>query len=196
MDVMINENAVPVPQTVSTWGDLLDWLETDYLKAGQCITRFAVDGEEAVDYRHPNHFKETLNGFGRIDVESAKFDNVIGQALDEFENELDSALETNSSVIRLLEARDEQQGYTELAKLLSAIQVFFAFSCEELDWIDPHGVEIPRKQIPIMLERALSQVVSAQESRSWLLLCDILQYEVTPILESWKAIVHATRAVK
>ena len=55
---------------------------------------------------------------------------------------------------------------------------------------------IPRAQIPVMLERSLGQVISAQESNSWLLLCDILQYEVTPILESWKAIAQATRSAK
>jgi hypothetical protein len=196
MDVMVNENAVSIPKEVSTWGDLFDWLETDYFKAGQCIIRVAVDGEEALDYRSADIFEQPLDSLGRIDVESSEFDKVVVQALEEFDQELDVALETNANVIRLLEARNEQQGYTALGKLLNSIRVFFAISSEDLGWADPKGIEIPRGQIPTMIERALSQIIAAQESRSWLLLCDILQYEVTPILESWKAIVRATRETK
>ena len=38
MDVKINDSQINVTVEISTWGDLLDWIETDYLKAGQCIT--------------------------------------------------------------------------------------------------------------------------------------------------------------
>ena len=55
------------------------------------------------------------------------------------------------------------------------------------------GRSCERRNTPIRdpraLERALRQVISAQESRSWLFLCDIIQYEIIPILESWKGTV-------
>jgi len=110
------------------------------------------------------------------------------------DRELDGALETNAAVIRLFKARNDQQGSDELWKLLDAIWLLYAMTSEDVAGPDPYGIEIPRKQIPAMLERALGQIISAQESQSWLVLCDILEYEITPILESWKVIVTATRA--
>src|SRR2546429_5914342 len=50
MDVTINENEIIVPAEIATWGDLLDWIETDCLKAGQCITHVYLDGNEACNY--------------------------------------------------------------------------------------------------------------------------------------------------
>ena len=46
MDVTINESSINVPAELGTWGELLDWIEKDYLKAGQCITRVFLAGNE------------------------------------------------------------------------------------------------------------------------------------------------------
>ena len=51
MDVKINDSQITVPVEMSTWGDLLDWIETDYLKAGQCITHVYLGGNESLNYR-------------------------------------------------------------------------------------------------------------------------------------------------
>ena len=45
----------------------------------------------------------------------------------------------------------------------------------------------PACPVPETFERTLSMMISAQESRSWLLLADILRYEVTPMLKNWKS---------
>jgi hypothetical protein len=196
MQVTINESPVKVPQQVQTWGDLLDWLETDYLNVGHCITRVAVDGQEEVDYRNPNACEQNLEKLGPIQVQSSAFDLVLQESLVDLERELDVAIESATRVISLLEERDEAQAYHALAQLLDAVRIFFTITCEDLGWVDPKDIEIPRPAIPSMLERALSQVIAAQESRSWLLLCDIIQYEIVPILESWKTIVISTRAAR
>ena len=44
-----------------------------------------------------------------------------------------------------------------------------------------------------MLERALSQLVAAQENHYWVSICDVLEYEITPILESWQKLAVKTR---
>ena len=47
MDVIINENQIDIPVEISTWGDLLDWVETEHLQAGQCITHVYLGGKTA-----------------------------------------------------------------------------------------------------------------------------------------------------
>jgi hypothetical protein len=196
MNVTINENEISIPEKVSTWGQLIDWLETDYLTVGHCITRVAVDGEEDVNYRSPAASEKVLAGVGRIQVESSEFDLVVRESLNELEHEINVAIEASNRVVSLMEARDEVAAYTALAQLLDTIRIFFAITSEDLGWVDPPNAEILRPEIPAVLERALGQLISAQESRSWLLLCDIIQYEFLPIRESWKAIIHTTRVAR
>jgi len=194
MNVTINENAVSIPDGVATWGQLIDWLETDYLKVGQCITKVAVDGQERINYRSPSACQTTLSNVGQILVESSEFDTVLRETLAELEREICAAIEASGQFVTLLEARDEVQAYGALAKLLDAVGIIFAITCEDVGWVDPPNIEIPRPAIPSMLERALSQLITAQESRSWLMVCDILQYEIIPILDSWKSIIRSTRS--
>jgi hypothetical protein len=53
MDVRIDETKIDPPSDVTTWGDLLDWVETKQLKPGKCITRVMFQGEEEIQYRLP-----------------------------------------------------------------------------------------------------------------------------------------------
>jgi hypothetical protein len=44
------------------------------------------------------------------------------------------------------------------------------------------------------LERAIRQLIAAQENRYWVSICDVLKYEIVPILESWRESVERTLA--
>lgn len=193
MDVTINETAVNIPTEIATWGDLLDWIETDYLKAGQCITHVFMGGNEAYNYRDRLVCGRELGVVGNIDVESGNFDKVVNESLAEVGVELQKAVDTVGEIVRLLENRDEQAAYTQLTQLLDAVRIFFAIFSEELGWVDTADAEISRKALSAVLQRALSQLIAAQESRNWVSVCDVLEYEITPILESWQTLIKRTR---
>ena len=95
MDVTINENAVPVPTELDTWGDLLDWLEKDHLKAGQCITRVLIDGHEEINYRLPPICEQSLDAVNDIFVESGDFDRIVRESLVELDQEIQTLLQVH-----------------------------------------------------------------------------------------------------
>ncbi len=43
------------------------------------------------------------------------------------------------------------------------------------------------------LEQALGELISAQENGFWISVCDVLEYEITPVLDGWKSLVKRTR---
>lgn len=193
MDVTINETEVNVPTELATWGDLLDWIETDYLTAGQCITHVFMGGDEAYNYRDRLFCGRELNNVGDIAVRSGNFDKVVTESLAELDVELHKTAEVLEEVVRLLENRDEQQAYAQLTQLLDSIRIFFAIFSEELGWVDPSDAQISRTAVSAVLERAVSQLIAAQESRNWVSVCDVLEYEISPILESWQTLLKGTR---
>lgn len=193
MDVTINETDLKVPAEIATWGDLLDWIETDYLTAGQCITHVFMGGNEAYNYREQRVCGRQLNSVGNISVRSGDFDNVVNESLAELELELKNAADRVGEILRLLENRNEQEAYNHLVQLLDSIRMFFAIFSEELGWAEAGNAEISRKEFSAVLERALSQLIAAQENHYWVSICDVLEYEITPILESWQKLVVRTR---
>ena len=194
MDVTINENQIPIPAEVATWGDLLDWLETGYLKAGQCITHVYLGDTEALNYRDRMICSQDIDAVGNIAVHSGDFDNVVRESLAELETELKNANASVAEIIRLLENRKEDEAYNRLVQLLDSIRIFFTVFSEDLGWSEPPDAEISRSEFSTVLERALTQLIAAQENRYWVSVCDVLEYEITPILESWQKLVERTRA--
>lgn len=194
MDVIINENQINVPVEVATWGDLLDWLETDYLKAGQCITHVYLGENEALNYRDTLVCDQDVDAIGRISVQSGDFDQVVRESLAELDAEIRNALVSVEEIIRLLENRKEEEAYNRLGQLLDSVRIFFTVFSEDLGWAEAQDAEISRPEISAALERALNQLIPAQENRFWVSICDVLEYEIRPILESWQKVVEKTRA--
>ncbi len=192
MDVNINQNRIDIPTGVTTWGDLLDWLETDYLAAGQCITRVYLGETESLNYREPDQCKQNIEAIGKIEVESGNFDTVVRESMAELTDELNRCLAATSEIVSLLENKQTQQAYTELGNLLESVRVFVAIFSEDLGWAEESDTEPSREKYCFALEQALTQLISAQENGYWVSVCDVLEYELTPILESWLKLVERT----
>src|SRR5207249_11533295 len=193
MDVTINDKKINIPAEIDTWGDLLDWIETNHLQAGQCITHVYLGGNETYNYRDRLVCEQELTAIGNIAVQSGDFDKVVHESLAELDRELSNALVISEEIIRMLANRKEEEAYTLLAQLLESIRMFFTIFSEDLGWMQPADAEISRKEFSAALVRALSQLMSAQEKRYWGSICDVVEYEITPILESWQKMVAGTR---
>jgi len=193
MDVKINDSQINVPVEISTWGDLLDWIETGYLKPGQCITHVYLGGNEALDYRDTLVCGKEITDVGQVAIRSGDFDRVVRDSMAELDQELQTSLESADEIIRLLENRKEEEAYNLLAQLLDSIRIFFTIFSEDLGWAEEANAYISRKEISAVLERGLTQLIAAQENRYWVSICDVLEYEIVPILQSWQNLVERTR---
>jgi hypothetical protein len=193
MDVIINDKEIDVPMDLATWGELLDWIETSHLKAGQCITHVHLDGDETYNYRDRLLCNRELDEIGQVAVRTGDFDTVVNESMEELDRELGNALVAARDIVQRLEKREEDQAYIKLVQLLESIRIFFTIFSEDLGWVESDNAEVSRKDFSPVLERALSQLVGAQENRNWVSVCDVLEYEITPILESWHGMVARTR---
>ncbi len=192
MHIRINEDAVDVPGQLATWGELLDWLETDYLKSGQCITKVSFGDQEAMQYRETSLCGQELGHLEQIDIESGDFDSVVRESLEELGGELNRVIEAGSEIIRLFESREQDQAYRALAEYLESLAVLFSIFSEDLGWVHGEGGD-SRPALIATLEQALAQLISAQENGFWISVCDVLEYEIAPVLDGWKSLVQRTR---
>ena len=68
MELIVNDTRMTPPSELVTWGDVLDWVETQNLKAGQCITRVEFEGQEEIHYRRSTVCGQDLQGIGARQV--------------------------------------------------------------------------------------------------------------------------------
>ena len=192
MDVTINQKPIDVPADLATWGEVLDWLETDHLKAGQCITHVFLGDQEAINYRNQAVCGKELDSVGQVRVEVGDFDTVVRESLTELGQELQAAMDSTQEIIRLLEHRQPEEAYEQLAQLLDSVRIFFTVFSEDLGWAEQEA-QSSREEISASLESALTQLISAQENGFWVSICDVLEYELMPVLEAWQKLVEGTR---
>ena len=186
MDVTIDETKINLPSDIATWGDLLDWVETKQLKPGKCITRVMIHGEEELQYRQPSLCNRGIQDVGQVQIEVGEFDAVVKETLSELQGEIALALENTHDIIKQFENRADERAHTQLAHLLDSIRIFFSVFSEDLGWVNaPDNTA--------NLESAIRQLIVAQENRFWVSICDVLEYEIIPILESWRDTVESTR---
>jgi hypothetical protein len=187
MDVTIDELVIVPPSELETWGEILEWVETKKLKPGNCITRVTIQGQEEIEYRQPSLCGRVLQEVGPVNIESGEFSTVVQETFAELQSEIELALKNTRDIITLFENRSEERAHAQLGQLLESIRLFFQVFSEDLGWVNaPDNTKV--------LDFAIRQLIAAQENRFWVAICDVLEYEITPILESWRTAVVSTRA--
>ena len=102
--------------------------------------------------------------------------------------ELKASIKSAAEIIRLLENRKEEEAYNRLAQLLDSIRwIRSEFSSRSFlrTSAEPANAEMSREEIAAVFERALTQLVHAQELHYWVSICEVIEYEIVPILELW-----------
>ena len=120
----------------------------------------------------------------------------ITEAFADLENETAATIDCAKQIGDMLEAVQQQDAYRLLPDLLDRIRLLYDVTSQDLGWVEPADATIRRAQMPDVLERALSLLISAQESHSWLLLADVIKYEVQPILVAWQTLIRTTRELR
>jgi hypothetical protein len=90
------------------------------------------------------------------------------------------------------QSRETSSDRAQPSQILDSVRIFYALFSEDLGWAD--SSESERIQQTAGLENAIKQLITAQESRFWVSVCDVLEYELTPVLEAWLSTVEKTRA--
>ncbi len=192
MNIRIDHDAVGLPSGLRTWGDVLDWLETDYLAQGRCITKVSFGSTEAADYREDAVCGRDLQALDEIDIESGDFDMVVQESLAELSSEIDRLADAGRSVVGLFEQRKNGDAHAALSRYLTSLGTLFGVLATDLGWAHDESGDV-RPALTRTLEEALGQLIAAQENGFWISVCDVIEYEIPPVLDGWKALVERTR---
>jgi hypothetical protein len=118
----------------------------------------------------------------------------VRDSLVEISVQIGRSLASARHVIRLFENGDEARAYTHLARLLDSVRVLFTVFSQDFGWAETPEAEISLEESSSALEHALSQLIKAHQNRFWISICDVIEYEIAPLLESWQKIVARTHA--
>jgi hypothetical protein len=193
--LFVNDREVPYPPSgVSSLDGILKHVEGHYLPPDYVIRQVRIDGLPLVPAElneAPPDLFEGLEKRQRIEVTTGSQQEIACESL----REAISYLERIEGVIPSLASsfqaypgpqafanlRDLYTGFYWLNLLLDRLEKSFAVALSE---IQLEGVALPEHHRRFL--SILQQLVDSQEKRDFVLVADLLEYEILPIVPLWK----------
>ncbi|GEM_PF-1901480 len=215
MKVSLNLKPLPTPEDVHTLADLLQFVETQGLPAGHVIKRIVIDGEELDEEGERRLLSESLGQIELIEFYSARPVDLAAEGLTDATQLLPSLAEDLMSAAGNLRAGNVKDGLVEFSVcvdiitwyvgLIDPVDIIFSRrdpsfrlapegatddGSPESDLGDLGAEEAPELKTFASIEnlrQKLMSVEQAQRDNDTLLLADLIEHEILPIVNIWIA---------
>jgi|WetSurMetagenome_2_1015567.scaffolds.fasta_scaffold332230_1 hypothetical protein len=171
----------PISPSFNTWQDLLDDLETHRISKGKAISAVYFDGMVVPNFKESEILNRALNTIGQITIEIVNMQDIIHQAIRDVEG-FKKTIET--SMIDIAEIYRRQQineANTKLSELFQGVKMLVSL-LKGLE-LSVLGQEVPSSSESVdksvaELEPVLQGIIDAQNQQDWILLADIVEFEL------------------
>jgi hypothetical protein len=185
-----NGSSAPVNPGLNTWQELLTDLEASKLADNEVITSVHFDGDEIVHFRNADALNVSLNSLQEIRVEAVGRNEMLRSAVQDAHSYLSSLKSSMLEIAEMFRSERQDQGNARLQQLLEGLKTFLALS---------RGIELSICGMPTAessaVEKAIEQMgptledqIGAQSQSDWMLLADILEYDLAPNLKAFEDI--------
>jgi hypothetical protein len=180
MQLEINGINLPVHPGLHTWQDLLQELEGKHLGQGKVISSVRFDGNEVLQFRDYECLNRPLQYMDEIQVQASAMEEMVKGAVTEAEGYL---VTLQTSLVEVAEAFRHQlaneansklsqvfEGIKMLAALLQGVELSLSGQYQQ----GPTSVA----QVLAEMGPALESLIESQGQQDWILVADILEFEL------------------
>lgn len=213
MLVSLNLKPVQVPDGLATFGDLIRFIESERIPQGQVITQVLLDGRELSEQDELVAGVTPCAGIGKVDLFSARAIDLAQEGLADATRLLPELAQDLPAAAAELGSGDVETGLERFSSsmeviswyvnLVSAVDDIFHGSNGEMKpgYGGADGELSPEESLDIALEdndeslvtfasvenlrQKLLDVNHAQEKNDTMLLADLIEYEILPIVRIW-----------
>lgn len=191
MTVEINGRETIVGNHMKTVGDLVTFVDGALAAHGEVVTVLRLDEVDETAFRDPDVCSQDLSAFRTVRVESGSPQALARRCLGDAAQALGSLSRASHEAADLFRGYDvtparamlEQvsQGLMAVLRIVSAASLALR---RELDGVGADGKSIA--SLSADLDRILQDLVASQHNEDWLQIADILQYDLSPVLDGWE----------
>jgi hypothetical protein len=215
MKVSLNLRPVEVPGDLSCLREVIDYVEESQLKAGEVLTRILLNGEELDEEQELLQGAASASSIEFLELHSARTLDLAREGLEDAAQLLPSLVEDMPQVAAELRGGNVREGLEMFSacveviswyvSLISAVDIIFRRSDPNfrLDPVTAHAADdlTPETGLQALdaedgpelrtfasienLRQKLLDVEQAQNNNDTLLLADLIEYELMPIVKIW-----------
>jgi len=188
MKLLVNGKEETVSYMGETLGDLLLHIEKDGVPQGNVVRSIKIDGEESSP-DSPAAQKTPLSEIATLEVEISTLSDMINKNVENADAYLIRLIPGIEKSVELFRMGNEQEankffiniidGIDWLSQVLDMILTAKAISPDTV--FDGKSIQDRRASLMDLTQ----QMVDANKNQDWVLLADILEYEILPYYQEW-----------
>ena len=188
MKLLVNGKEETVSHMGETLGDLLLHIEKEGVPQGNVVRAIKIDGQESSP-DSPEAKKTSLSEIATLEVEISTLSDIIDKNIENADAYLIRLIPGIEKSVELFRMGNEQEankffiniidGIDWLSQVLDMILTAKAISPDTVF----DGKSIQDRQASLM--DLTQQMVDANKNQDWVLLADLLEYEILPYYQEW-----------
>ncbi len=201
MQISLNHsNAEIATDGIQYFGELMERVSRQALKTGEQVLRVKLNGEDLTG-KDRSHLKEMpIADIQEIEIQTGDPKILARSSLYSVADFLEKLLNELQHTAEYFRLGDAEKSNRSFVRCLDGLQVFMHSleQCRRLLGISFELIYVPSNseayEITVAENRrklfeVLDGMIEAQANQDWILLADLLEYELIPILEDWRQII-------
>ncbi len=195
LQLEVNGINLPLHPGLSTWQDLLWELESKHLGQGKVISSVRFDGAEVLQFREAEHLTRPLHLLEAIKIEASPLEEMVKSAVKESEGYLITLQTSLAEVAEAFRRQLSDEANSKLSQVFEGIKMMAALL---------QGVELslsgnyqqgPTSVAQVLADMGptLESLIESQGQQDWVLVADILEFELLASLSGFEQLLSAFR---
>jgi len=194
--LILNGESAQIDSALHTWQDMLANLESLQLGRDDVIASVHFDGDEVTNFRDDEALGVDLATVGEIRIVAKSRSELTQNTIEEAEKYLQNLQAAAVQVAEAFRCQQLTQANAGLQQLLSGIKMFVAL-LRGLDLYVSGIASAANESIDEILDpmaATLQEQIKAQGHQDWMLVADILEYELAAQLTAFEEILNSFKS--
>ncbi len=198
MEVLVDGKALSGEFIGENLLELLQVISDTYLGDDLAIRELLINGDPYEENVHGAPENVTLGGIRRLEIETISSRELALGFLESYQPVLDTLAQATEKVAELFRVGDEQQANEEYLQFLEALELLLesmqrVSNALNLDMANVTHQDVSARDRLDRLSELTGEMLAAQEEDDWILLADLLQYDLKPEFEAWSQLMDQMR---
>ncbi len=173
--------------------DVLMKIATEHISPDQVIKRVRLNGEIYSEDIPHDAAGINLDDINSLEVDTVRGDEIAWDFLENGAGQVNSIMEGAVKVSELFRVADETDANEHYAEFLEGMRLFLSMvdQVSDLLKIDFSSVQFNDGSVQDRIEKLsgkLNRMLDVQAEEDWIMVADLLEYEIAPLLGEWKDI--------
>lgn len=195
MEILIDNQSIEMDTSgVNNLEEVLVKIMTEDVKPGSTITTVKLNGTVYSEKTPHDAVGVAISDIKTLEINTMGEEEIAWRFLENGVRQLDLLIQAAEKVSELFRIADEAEANEHYAQLLESLRLFLHVvdQVKEILNLDLSAIAFENDTVEQRFEKlseVINEMLKVQEEEDWIMLADLIEYELMPLLEEWKSIV-------